>query len=316
MSHSGRSTRLLTPLATCLCEVLSSAALASLLIVPPPATGADGGARADPEPTVPLTVDRSSPDPQHPLVERFLAREDEPVRQFRARRLLRSKGLGREATMEVLVELDPEDGFRWEVLHEEGSKIMRNRGFRTLLKKEAEAYAAGDVSRSSLTGNNYQLSVAGVGADGLVRLRAEPRRKEKTLIDGTFTVTADDADLLSVEGRLAKGPSFWTPRVEIVRRYRRIRGHRVLVRMESTAHIRFLGEVWMLVDYDYLMIDGEEIPASSASPGDESASLEPPGDPIGRAWSGGSDRTELPVKAAVHLTTDRGDVTRAPGRAE
>lgn len=276
MSHTGRSPLVLTSQATCLRKALSSAVLASLLTAPPSATEANDGAGGDPEPTVSRTADRSSPDAQHPLVERFLARKDEPVRQFRARRLLRSEGLGREAAMEVLVELDPEDGFRWEVLHEEGSKIMRNRGFRTLLEKEADAYAAGDVSRSSLTGDNYRLSLAEVGADGLVRLRAEPRRKERTLIDGTFTVTADDADLLSVEGRLAKGPSFWTPRVEIVRRYRRIRGHRVLVRMESTAYVRLLGEVEMVVDYDYLMIDGEEIPTGSTSPGDDSASLELP----------------------------------------
>lgn len=263
MSHFGRAPLFPSHATHRLHRALSLALMACLLLLP--SLGAGGG---DPPgeagSMIPGARDRTPPEGQDPWVERFLARPDEPVRGFRARRLLRTQGLGRRAAMEVLVELDPEVGFRWVVLHEEGSRIMRNRGFRALLDKEAEAYAAGDVSRSSLTGDNYRLSVAEVGADGLVRLRAEPRRSEKTLIDGTFTVRADDADLVEVEGRLARGPSFWTPRVEVVRRYRRIQGHRVLVRMESTAHLRFLGEVRMVADYDYLTIDGEEIPAAQA----------------------------------------------------
>jgi hypothetical protein len=207
-------------------------------------------------------------------LQRFLERPDEPVSAFRVRRTLRSEGLGRSATMEVLVELDPEEGFRWEVLSEEGSKTMRNKGFRGMLKREARAYEEGDASRSSLTPANYLLSVEGEAPDGRVRLRAQPRRKEKTLIDGTFLVTAEDADLVEVQGRLAKGPSFWTPRVDVVRSYRRVQGHRVMVRMESVAKIRLLGEVRMVAEYDYEMIDGDEI--TQALPSAQWVSVEAP----------------------------------------
>ena len=44
------------------------------------------------------------------------------------------------------------------------------------------------------------------------------------LVDGTIYLNPDNGELVRMEGRLAKSPSFWTRRVEIVRWYRRIAG--------------------------------------------------------------------------------------------
>ncbi|HEY6547849.1 MAG TPA: hypothetical protein VI589_08075, partial [Vicinamibacteria bacterium] len=89
-------------------------------------------------------------------------------------------------------------------------------------------------------------------------------------------------DLVRVAGRLARAPSFWITRVEVARQFRRIQGHRVQVRLESVAHIRLLGEVCIVVDSDYEMVDGKDIAApdvrSSAEARDPSpASAETPG---------------------------------------
>lgn len=244
-------------------RVLSGVLL--LLMAAIPGVRSEGGDRTS---EGALLVDPKAPSPAargpvdvHGLsvLERFLARPDEPVRSYRARRRLWSEGAGRAAFMEVGVALDPEAGFRWEVLAEEGSGIMRNKGFRGMLEREAKAYSWGSVSESSFTDENYELSVKGLDSDGHVRLRARPRRREATLVDGTFVVRPEDSDLVRVEGLLAKGPSFWTPRVEVVRHYRRIHGHRVMVRLESTAHIRLVGAVRMVAEYDYETIDGEPI---------------------------------------------------------
>ena len=67
-----------------------------------------------------------------------------------------------------------------------------------------------------------------------------------------------------MEGRLAKNPSFWTKRVEVVKHYRRIGGLRVPVRVESTAQMRLAGTSTLTMTYDYEMINGVTVPPSQA----------------------------------------------------
>jgi hypothetical protein len=93
----------------------------------------------------------------------------------------------------------------------------------------------------------------------VVRLFVKPRRKEVSLFEGSVFVTRDDADLLRVEGRLARNPSFWTTRVDLVRRYDRVGGIRVPVRLDTAAQIRFAGTATMSVVYDYEMVNGIDV---------------------------------------------------------
>jgi hypothetical protein len=193
------------------------------------------------------------------VLARFLARPDESHTQLRGRRRMRADGLGKQAFMDVRVSLDPGIGFRYDVEAEGGSGLIRERAFRALLEKERDHHDARGLDRSSLTAENYRLTGDGREPDGLVRLRAVPRRREAALLDGRFLVNADTADLVRAEGRLARAPSFWISRVDVVRHYRRIQGHRVQAQLESVAHVRLLGDVHMVVDFDYEMVDGDEL---------------------------------------------------------
>jgi len=91
---------------------------------------------------------------------------------------------------------------------------------------------------------------------GIVKLFARPRRKDISLIDGSVFITSDESDLVRVEGRMAKNPSFWTSRVHLVRHYARIGGIRVPVRLDSTAQVKVVGESSLSMDYDYQSING------------------------------------------------------------
>jgi hypothetical protein len=117
-------------------------------------------------------------------------------------------------------------------------------------------FATTDPSRAALTPLNYELNAAEPAEPGVVRLLAKPRRREISLVDGSVFVTTEDADLVRVEGRLAKNPSFWTTRVDVVRRYERRSGIRVPVRLDTTAQIRVAGASTMSVVYDYEMVNG------------------------------------------------------------
>jgi len=242
---------------------------ATLTAAPSGAHGAPGETDTEPPPaSPPVSMDES-------VLARFVGRRDEPVRQFRARRRMRAEGLGREAFMDVLVELDPVTGFRWTVEAEGGSKMIRDRALRGMLEKEGEAHEGGQVDQTALTAANYSLSLEGREPGGLARLRAIPRRREAGLVNGRFFVTPDTADIVRVEGRLARAPSFWIPRVDLIRHFRRIRGHRVVVRIESVAHVRPFGRVRLRIDFDYEMIDGDVLqPARAPAPTFAGAGLE------------------------------------------
>jgi hypothetical protein len=194
------------------------------------------------------------------VLERFLTRADEPVTQFRGTRHLEAQNdrFSKEATMDVVAELV--DGhFTYNVLKETGSETIRRRAMRGLLENEVEQASAKDPSRFAVTPANYTLLGGEVADDGTVKLLAKPRRKEVGMVDGAVFVTSTDADIVRVEGRMVKTPSFWTTRVDVVKRYARIAGVRVPVRLDTTAHVRFAGTSTMSMTYHYEMVNGREV---------------------------------------------------------
>lgn len=192
-----------------------------------------------------------------PALTRFLSRPDEPVTQYRARRVLQGHNarFKMDGTIEAITELA--DGrFSYTIVTETGSDYIRDKVLRPLLETEAKVIASGDPSRSALTTENYDIGGGELAEPGIVKLFAKPRRKEVSLIDGAVFVTSTDSDLVRIEGRMAKNPSFWTSRVHVVRRYDRINGVRVPVRLDSTAQIRLAGESSLSMTYAYEMING------------------------------------------------------------
>jgi hypothetical protein len=87
------------------------------------------------------------------------------------------------------------------------------------------------------------------------------RRKDVLLVDGSIYVNAVDGDLVRIEGRLSKAPSFWTRRVEVIRYYRRINGIRVPVAIESVANVLLAGRSTFKMTYEYETINGVRVGA-------------------------------------------------------
>jgi hypothetical protein len=200
-----------------------------------------------------------------PVLHRFLARADEPLVTYRGTRRLegRNERFNVSGWMEIATELTA-DGFRYRVVSEGGSDLIRRRVFRAMLENEEQIFANGDAAHSSFTSTNYDLTAAESPEPGLVKLFARPKRKDVTLIDGAVFITDTDADLVRVEGRLAQSPSFWTRRVDVVKQYARVGGLRVPIRVESTAQIRLAGTSTMTMTYAYEMINGVNVGASPA----------------------------------------------------
>jgi hypothetical protein len=192
-------------------------------------------------------------------VDRAPAIHDEPLRQYRAFRRLhaRSERFSQEGWLEAWTELD-DRGFRYQIVSERGSEQVRSRVLRAILKREQELVADDQGARGALTAANYHFGDA-VDENGLRYVPLKPKRKDALLVDGHMVMSPEDGELLRIEGRLARNPSFWTSLVNVIRHYARLDGVRVPIATETTAKVKFVGDARLDVRYEYASINGRPV---------------------------------------------------------
>lgn len=200
------------------------------------------------------------------VVQRFLARPDEPLSGYRALRRLEARNdrFKLHGWLEAWTELTKDGRFAYTIVREGGSEYIRTKVLYPLLENEEKLFATGDASRAAVTPQNYDLRGLEAAEPGLVKLLIKPKRRDVSLVDGAVFVTEEEADLVRVEGRLAKNPSFWTKRVDVVRRYDRIGGVRVPTSLDSVAQVRLAGTSTLSMTWDYETINGSHVASASA----------------------------------------------------
>jgi hypothetical protein len=226
--------------------------------------------------TLPIGQDPiDDPSPRDDAASRFLARTEPPVTQSIALRHLvaTTRGGAMSGWVDACTAL--EDGaLRYWVIGEGGSGAVRKRALIAALDGEVKARKE-NATRAALDPSNYAFA-PGIAEEGLLRVGLTPRRKEAMLIEGAMFLSADDADLVRLEGRLVKPPSFWTRQVKIVRRYARTGGVRVPMSMESTAKVLVVGTSTFAMTYRYLSINGEPVAQEPGPAPDPQVCTTPP----------------------------------------
>jgi hypothetical protein len=194
------------------------------------------------------------------ILQRCLALDDPTPFQYRALRHLEARNdrFEKSAWMDVWTDGDA-SGFRYAVVAEDGSDYIRSKVFRATLDLECKMWASGEPDKAALTPANYEFEESSAHAGGLTSLTVKPRRKDVLLVDGSIYLNPDDGELVRMEGRLSKSPSFWTRRVEIVRHYQRIAGFRMPTVLESAANVRVAGPSTFRMSYEYETIDGQRV---------------------------------------------------------
>lgn len=212
-----------------------------------------------------LTVGVATPGAEAPRQERDPAAtvaslRDVPLTQYRAFRRMHAinEKFNQEAWLEAWTELDGR-GFRYQIVSERGSNYVLEKVLRTLLRREQELIAAGKADRAELTADNYEFVEADSAGRGVRYILLKPRRKDVLLVDGRMVLNQAGTELLRVEGRLAKNPSFWTSLVNVIRDFTRIDGVRVPVSTESIAKLKFAGLSRMQVEYEYESVNGRPV---------------------------------------------------------
>lgn len=206
----------------------------------------------------PLVGRAGTADRADRLLEQFLDQSNaQPA--YKATRRLEAENGSRAGWMEAITEFSPASGFSYKITGEGGSSYIRSNVLREVLEGERKLMANGDWNRSLLAPANYTFQSNGIDAEGLVNVLVAPRRKETTLVNGGLFLHPESGDLIRLQGRLAKSPSFWIKHVDVVRSYERINGTVVPVALDSRAQLKMLGKASLRIKYNYQEIDGRPV---------------------------------------------------------
>jgi hypothetical protein len=210
--------------------------------------------------------------PQATVLQRFLARAEEPPVEYRALRRLEAQNpkFKQSAWMLAWTEYDRVNGFRYQIVDEGGSGYIRNKVLRAALEGEQKIWTDREPQKASFTHDNYMFEDGAAAPDGLASVGVKPKRKDVLLVEGAIFVQPGDGELSRIEGKLSKTPSFWTRRVDVVRRYERKAGVRVPISIESVAQVLIAGRSTFKMTYEYQTINGQpvgdpQLPAKSSA---------------------------------------------------
>jgi len=94
-----------------------------------------------------------------------------------------------------------------------------------------------------------------------VQIQLKPRRRDTRLVNGILTAHPDGYPI-SLEGVLAKSPSFWVKSVRVVKRYGRFAGVALPTVVESHADLKLFGKSTFTMRYQYLEVNGHLFPTT------------------------------------------------------
>jgi hypothetical protein len=201
---------------------------------------------------------------EYVAVERFLSDLEKPPVAYQARRRLEacSQKLHESAWMEAVTSYSPTTGFRYQVVAQGGSERIRARVLSKVLEAELENSAPREWSKGVLSRDNYEFNLNGRTDEGLIKVQLNPRRRDSRLVDGVAMLAPHSGDLMKIEGRLSKSPSFWVRWVDVSRRYTSLGGVVMPVSIESKADVRIAGVSTFAMTYAYDMVDGQAVNSS------------------------------------------------------
>jgi hypothetical protein len=222
-----------------------------------------------------LSVDRLAGKPapavaaspsEYVAVERFLTSIEKPPVAYQARRRLEASSawLKESAWMEALTEFRPGAGMSYSIVGVGGSERIQRRVLKSVLEVEQKNSSIDEWRKGNLSHANYEFNFAGPAGQGMLRMHLNPRRRDWRLVDGAALLTAASGNLVRVEGKLSKSPSFWVRWANVSRSYAPIGGSMMPVAVESTADVRIAGLSTFSMTYEYQTVDGIAVAAPNS----------------------------------------------------
>ena len=163
------------------------------------------------------------------------------------------------------------------VTSESGSGVVRHMALNPLIKSEIAAATGKEHHDSTISADNYTLSLLGEQQVGPYRCfvaEAVPKRKDKYLFEGKLWIDVNDYSVVRIEGHPAKKLSFWIQRADFVRQYQKIEGFWLPQRDQTFVQVRLYGKKVLTIEHqDYVVNVGQSKEARAMVTQAESATV-------------------------------------------
>ena len=174
---------------------------------------------------------------------------------YEGTRRLEAEARNRTGWVEVATRYSPAAGFSYRVVAEGGSNDIRRRALLKVL--DTEVRASRDADGRPPTVFDYQFGPPSLGGN-VLRVPLTPKRRAPTLISGWF-VLGPDGEPRTLEGQLARSPSFWVKSVTAKWTFGRVGSGVLPLRVDSVADVRFVGPSRFTMTYRYDAVAGEKV---------------------------------------------------------
>jgi hypothetical protein len=158
----------------------------------------------------------------------------------------------RDAEMHVVAHYEAPESKSFDVVSENGSKVLQSKVLLKLLETEREAAHPDNQRETALTPDNYAFTLLGSRPSaygGCYRLGVEPKRNNKFLYRGEICVNAADFAVESIDAEPAKNPSFWIKKTRIEHRYQKIGEFWLPASNKSVTNVRLGGTATLSIVY-------------------------------------------------------------------
>lgn len=149
----------------------------------------------------------------------------------------------------------------FEVINERGSRFLRSRVLKKLIKAEQEASREERKQGTEINEENYQFSLERIAELPYGRyyvLRIKPRRKDKYLLDGLIWVIDGDFAIVQIVGRPARRPSFWTRRIHFIHQYTKVNDFWLPASNQTEARVFLFGKSTVSIRYREYRINQQQ----------------------------------------------------------
>jgi hypothetical protein len=166
-----------------------------------------------------------------------------------------------KATMTVDVHYEAPSDKQFQIVSQNGPKLLVDRVLKKLLASEQEATK--NPNQTALTPANYTFSLIGqqvVAGRRCYVLHVEPRVASKYLYRGTIFVDAQDYAVVQIEAEPAQNPSFWIKKTDVHHTYAKTGQFWLPEHNRSESRIRLGGTAVLTIDYGPYHVQGVSAP--------------------------------------------------------
>ena len=217
----------------------------------------------------PLAPAREGPSPvlsTDQIVENLMAANARRAQTLQAYRGKRSYTVeyhgfpgGRSAEMSVEASYTAPDKKEFQIVSQNGSKLLLTRVLQKLIQSEQEAMQEQNRIATELSPRNYEfkfLQMDRTPQGNAYVLEVKPRVNYKFLYRGKIWVDTQDFAVEHLEGEPAKNPSFWISKTHIEQRYGKFGDFWLPIHNQSITKVRLGGEAVLNIQYNDYQING------------------------------------------------------------